>query len=316
MKYCITAFFLIFFTAIGMAQEDENEIAAISQDACICMEDIKINAQRAQRYEEIRSCISGAILAFQMKEQLMGMTEKVIDSVVGTNSHKTADTTTNREVTVVLDKNYEEIEEKLLRECGAMNALMTNDEPTSEVSISDKERAQASYVEGQLHFRNGDFEQAIKHFKKAVKRDKTFAFAWDMLGYSHRKNGAYEKAIECYERSIEIDPKGRMPLLNVPIAYEYMKQYQKAADGFQRFKDVFPEDPEGYYGSGRIYLILEDHEAALDNVMKAYVMYNEVNSPYARDAENKLSELYHILKENNNLDLFLKMAKKHKIQIE
>lgn len=315
MKNFICMLLALGFSLFVYAQEED--ISTISKDACECLTDIQINSERAQRYEEIRSCISASIIGFQMKDQLMGATRKALDSLNSTEEEIQSDTISMAGKNVIVsDLYYEEIEETLLRECSAMKALMTNDEPTDEISISDKKRAQAAYVEGQLYFRNGDFKEAIKHFKKAVKRDKTFAFAWDMLGYSHRKNGDFEKAIECYEKSIILDPKGRMPLLNTPIAYEYMKEYDKALEGFQRFVKTFEDDPEGYYGSGRMYMVMKNYEPALDNIMKAFVMYNQENSPYARDAEARLGELYQILNENNNLELFFKLAEKHDIQVE
>jgi hypothetical protein len=59
-----------------------------------------------------------------------------------------------------------------------------------------------------------------------------------------------------------------------------------------------------------------DYENALDNTMKAYVLYNEISSPYARDAESNLELFYRELKEKGQLDLFKKIAKKHNITFE
>ncbi|MBL4663695.1 MAG: tetratricopeptide repeat protein, partial [Flavobacteriaceae bacterium] len=148
-----------------------------------------------------------------------------------------------------------------------------------------------------------------------LKKDRNFAYAYDMVGISYRRMNDYKKALKYYNKSLKLDPKGRMPLLNKPIAYALMEDYQSSIEGYLEFIDVFPDDPEGFYGIGRIYHVLGDYENALDNMMKSYVLYNEIESPYARDAEANLSLFYKELKEKNQLDLFTRLAKKYKIEI-
>ena len=192
---------------------------------------------------------------------------------------------------------------------------MTTENRQSEVSVSDKKSALKLYDEGMDVYRAKDYEGAIAKFKKAIKKDRNFAYAYDMVGISYRRLDDYKNALKYYNKSIKLDPGGRMPLMNIPIAYALMNDYKKSIEGYLRFIEVFPDDPEGFYGIGRIYHLLGDYENAVDNMMKSYVMYNEIESPYARDAESNLSLFYRELKEKGELDLFTRMAKKHKIDI-
>ena len=41
---------------------------------------------------------------------------------------------------------------------------------------------------------------------------------------------------------------------------ESRKEYEKAIEAYKEFIKVFPEDPEGYYGIGRIYHLQGNYE--------------------------------------------------------
>lgn len=304
-------------TATADSKQLEN-IAGISKDACICLDDVSQGLEKEVMYDEIRNCIEGAITASQIQSKLFGTLQKMKDSTSVSPAIGTTDTTTasnNVEITIVTDLNYEEVEEHLLRNCDRMQQLITTENTQNENSVSDKKEAVLLYEKGMDVYREKDFEKAISIFKKALRKDKNFAFAYDMIGVSYRRMNDFNKAIKFYEKSLAIDPKGRMPLMNIPIAYALLEDYDKSIEGYLKFMTIFPEDPEGFYGIGRIYHLKGDYEKALDNMMKAFVMYNEAGSPYARDAETNLGLFYRELKAQNKLDLFKRMAKKHKIEI-
>jgi len=302
--------------SISTNAQDTQE--AIVEEACNCIAKVDLSLERTKRYKEVKTCISSAILMEQMMNTLGTSLAQAVDSLDQGSSSSDKDSTAvdYTDNVIVLDKDYEVIEEDLLRNCDAMQAVMTTDEVTSSVSVSDKKKAKKFYDEGLVFFKKEAYEMAIGKFEKALKKDSQFAFAWDMLGYSYRKLEKYEKAIECYNASIKVDPKGRMPLTNKPIAYALMGDNKNAIKGYEHFISVFPDDAEGYYGVGRIYHLEGDYEKALDNTMKAFLMYQEIKSPYARDAEYNLSLFYNELKEKDALDVFHKMAKKHNITID
>ena len=218
-------------------------------------------------------------------------------------------------VTLDMGENYEEIQESLLRNCPSMQTIMTSQNEESDVSISDKEEAKDLYDQGMESYRAQKFDQAIVHFKKATKKDRKFAWAWDMLGISYRKKEEFKKAIKAYDKSIALDPEGRMPLMNRPIANLMLENYDEAIRDYKRFIKIYPDDPEGFYGIGRVYAIQGNYEEALDNTMKAYLMYNDIDSPYARDAEKNLALYYQTLQQENKLDIWNKIADKYNIKI-
>ena len=311
----ILPFYLLSVSAIAQS----SDIEAVSEKACSCLDEVSQGLVQTKMYEEIKTCIESSITSEQLLSKLLGAYDEIKkDSVAEANSLIAGDTVTtpkNINITIVMGLDYEEVEEHLLRNCSRMQQLMTTDNRQSEVSVSDKKVALRLYEEGMEVYRAKDFKGAAAKFKKAIKKDRNFAYAYDMVGISYRRLDDYKNALKYYDKSLKIDPEGRMPLMNKPIAYALMKDYEKSIEGYLKFIEIFPDDPEGFYGIGRIYHALGDYENALDNMMKSYVMYNEIESPYARDAESNLSLFYKELKEKDQLELFTKMAKKHKIEL-
>jgi len=318
MRKIKSSLFIVLISLSGFGFAQENQIEIVADDVCNKLEEVSLGLPREDRYTAIKESISSSILYNGIMKTLVYDTEKALDSLSKIEEFKSNDTlhiATDGNV-IIADENYDEIEEFLLRNCDRMKLLMTNDEASSEVSISDKKKARELYDKGLEAFEAENYEVAIKFYKKAIRKDNNFAFAWDMLGYSHRRLEQYEEAIKAYDESLKLDPKGRMPLMNKPIAYSLMGNIDEAIVGYKKFIDLFPGDPEGQYGIGRMYHIQGDYELALESTIQALIGYSKINSPYARDAEANLGLYYRELKEQGKLEIWDVFAKKHNINIE
>lgn len=302
---------LVFLNTNGIGQSEVNE--ELFDKACGCIAEVDLGIERKLQFEAVESCIETAIGGDQMLSQLQAVFQQIKKDSIASVDNKSEKREYN--VTINNREGYDDLEEQLLRNCPAMKRIMTTSNVASEVSLSDKKSARKFYDKGMELYRAKDFNGSKKQFTKATRKDPNFAWAWDMLGISLRNLEEYDKAIEAYDRSIELDPKGRMPLMNKPIAYSLNEQNDEAIKAYEDFITIFPEDPEGYYGIGRIYHILEDYGKAVDNTMKAYLLYKEIKSPYAQDAERNLGLLYNDLKNTDRLDIWEIYAQKHKIQI-
>ena len=84
-------------------------------------------------------------------------------------------------------------------------------------------------------------------------------------------------------------------------------------DAYQRLAAIYPDDPETFYGIGRVYILKNDSEKALDNMCKAYNLYIKINSPYRTDAEKNIQMLYQQMKKDNKEDVFNKILKDNNI---
>ena len=310
----ITLFTFLFIATFSVYSQSEL-VERVANESCSCIGEIRIDIKEEKKYEKIKECITSANMTVQLLNGLgieksldsISKSEDVVDSVMAKG---------DKEIIIDIDKDYKEIEEYLLKNCAAMKTLMASRDLKNRHSVSRKKKAKKAYDKGQMFFQEGKYAIAIQHYKNAVAIDPKFAFAWDMIGYSYRKLGEYDKAIENYQKSLEIDPKGKMPLINIAYAHEFKGDFDSAIEAMNNYIEIYPDEAEGYYGRARLYHKEQDYRSALDDMMKAYTLYNKVGSPYARDAESNLGLFYRELEEQNSLDLFFEMAKKHDIKVE
>ena len=214
------------------------------------------------------------------------------------------------------DQLLKKIEAHLIRNCNELQQLTFSENNKFQHSYSENVLAQLAYDDGMEYLKEGDIEFAIQKFSKAVEIDDKFAFAWDNLGISYRKNKEYVKAIEAYKKSLEIYDKGRLPLLNIAITYNLNEQYAEAIEHYKKFIDLYTDDPEGYYGLGLILYTQENKEEGLENLIHAYTIYTAQDSPYREDAARKIGYMYKDMKNNDELDLFHKVAERYNLKIE
>ena len=312
MKHILVLLMTFFFCVNAFTQDQQ--VKRVSEEACPCIGEIRTDIKEKKKFKQIKECITSANISIQFLSSL-GI-QKSLDSLQKNELEiDSLSLKSDKEILIDIEKDYEQIEEYLLRNCESMKVLMASRDVERRKSVSNKEKARIDYDLGQRFFSEGKYAIAIEHYKNAVKRDSRFAFAWDMIGYSYRKLNDYDNAILNYQKSLEIDPKGKMPLINIAYAYEYKEDYDSAIDAMNNYIKIYPKDAEGYYGLGRLFHLKQDYRNALDNTMKSYLMYKELNSPYARDAEHNIALFYNNLKELDQLEIFEEIAKKYNIQI-
>jgi tetratricopeptide (TPR) repeat protein len=141
-----------------------------------------------------------------------------------------------------------------------------------------------------------------------------FSFAWDNLGICYRKTDQYDEALKAYRKSIVANPQGRMPWQNIAVVYEFQKEYQKAIDAYQQLSLLDKDNPEVFYGIGRIYIFkLQDYEKGLDNICTAYRIYETQKSPFRSDAETIIGHVYSEMKKQGKDKRFYEILKAHNI---
>ncbi len=256
---------------------------AASEDACKCIAAIDGTAEN--KNDEIQKCIKGSLTVFKDSKD------------------------------VKVDR-FKQVESVLVQSCPSLKELAFTENRKFKHSYSENVLAQLAYDDGMEYLQEGDIENAIEKFKKAVTIDDQFAFAWDNLGISYRKMKKYDEAIAAYEKSLEIYDKGRLPLLNIAITYNLNEQYKEAMKQYEKFIEIYSGDPEGYYGLGLIQYTQNQEEKGLDNLIHAYTIYTAQNSPYRADAAKKIGYMYKDLQNKDRLDLFHKIADKYNLKVE
>lgn len=297
MKKILSLLFLM-ATFCGFSQRGDDELHAVAASACECIRKIDVKLEKKEANAKIESCIITSNTASLIKQTLMPVGKDSIKNVI------------------VANQDYEAIQQFLVEYCPAFKNLLESDNKEYDFSKSKDKKAMENYGKGQDYFTAKEYQKAIKEYEKAVKIDPKFAFAWDNLGRSYKMVNRLEDAIKCYKTSIALDPMGTVPYQNMAVAQELLKDYLGAAKSYEQLISIDPEDPEGYYGASRIYLLQESYENALHKGFKAYLLYKEINSPYVGDAENVLRVIYKELKEKNQIALFNKIAAQYNIKTD
>lgn len=275
-------------------------LSSSGNQACDCITKIKFaKKSRAEVNNEMAKCIDKEVGPLQMIEQMMKI-----------------DTGKNNTIFINQDKNssgykqtYYKLERWILDSCAGMRVIAASENKQTKNSMSNNKKALEFYEAGVLADRVGDNIKAIYYYRSAVEHDKNFAFAWDNLGVNYRKAGRYEDAVKAYKTSLQIDPKGVTGLHNIPVVYEYQQKYDEALQAYLALQAQYPNDPEGYYGAGRMYLVKKNNEEGLRNMCKAYLLYIESKSPYRTDAESTIGAIYQEMKkagEEAKFDAILK----------
>jgi tetratricopeptide (TPR) repeat protein len=278
-----------------------------SMNACTCIDSISLtNKNSDQVSKEIAECIDKQVSGYQMILKLFGslMNTGKNNNIVINTDKKSAD----------YQHYYFQIESWLKDSCKSLNKAIASNNLESEYSFSKDDEAIALYNKGVPYLDNENYKEALTYFEKAVKQDPKFAFAWDNIGICNRRLNNFDAAIEAYNKSLELDPKGKTPLQNIPVAYEYKKEYDKALEAYLNILKYYPDDPEAYYGAGRIYAYFKvDHEKSLQYMCKCYNIYANTKSPYRVDAEKQISYLYGKMKADGKEELFYKILKDNNI---
>ncbi|WP_291862102.1 tetratricopeptide repeat protein [Marinilabilia sp.] len=200
--------------------------------------------------------------------------------------------------------------------CYTVRRLMIEDKESKFYKRSDNQRANLHFDEGNKFMENGEYKNAIKEFKKAVKNDPQYVFALDHLAISHRRMENFKKAIEYYKKSLEVFPEGNVALLNIAVSYSLVGDDKNSIQSYEQLKFLYPDNPEGYFGLAKMLFITEEYENALDNLFTAHRMYIESQSDYAKDSEKLLSLMFAKLKKLNKTELLNRKANEHNITIE
>lgn len=284
----------------------------LSDQVCSCIDSIPtFDRVKDSITSDISSCIDDKVGAYQIGEKFSN-----IDLSNPSGEKKEINLTLN------LDKNskeykdiYYKIEQYLMSNCPTMKDKVASNNVVNNNSMSTNKKALDLYNLGMDETAKENFKGAIEYYKKAIKIDPNFAFAYDNMGICYRRLEQFDLAIDVYEKSLKIDPNGLMPLQNIAVVYSYKKEYEKAVQSYEKLAKIEPNNPEVFYGIGQMYALhLNDPEKGLDNMCKAYKLYIEQKSPYRGDAEKIIQMIYAQMKKEGKEDTFNKILTANNIK--
>jgi tetratricopeptide (TPR) repeat protein len=155
----------------------------------------------------------------------------------------------------------------------------------------DPSSAEPYYGLGSVYLEQQKNARARENFERAAKLPAnypgTLPRAWNNLGIVAAREGNTEEAIRDFRRALEIDPDFLIALVNIGNAYRRQKRWDEAKGVLERAIELSPEDADANYGLGMVFAELNDTDQAYDRLQKALAA-----RPDYPEALNNLGVLY------------------------
>ncbi|UCC41308.1 MAG: tetratricopeptide repeat protein [Candidatus Aminicenantes bacterium] len=134
-----------------------------------------------------------------------------------------------------------------------------------------KKDPQYQYNLGLFYLNEGNIEEAIRYFNKALSLNPRYALALNSIGMAYLMSAKFQDAINYFEKCLEINPGLTEAHNNLGVAYQEMgfidqaeKEFRTAlADEKYKSKDL------AYFNLARLYVLKERLQEALEYVERA-----------------------------------------------
>jgi tetratricopeptide (TPR) repeat protein len=143
----------------------------------------------------------------------------------------------------------------------------------------------AYYWRGKNHYDQGEYNQAIINFTRAIERNNNIAVYYFERGKIYHYQGKYGLAISDYTKAIEISPETAEYYLERGKAYSCKGNSTLALSSYTQAIELDRNNGMYYYCRGMMHKILSNREAARHDFQKA------VELGYAEAAEEWKEEL-------------------------
>lgn len=105
----------------------------------------------------------------------------------------------------------------------------------------DLEKKEMILISGIKYYKNKDYENAIKEFKKVIEIYPDFKEAHSILGNAYFRNKMYSEAAKAYERVKQMDPEDITAYENMGVIYANRGNYKQAVEEWKRVLELNPE---------------------------------------------------------------------------
>ena len=151
--------------------------------------------------------------------------------------------------------------------------------------------------------------EAIDKWKKALKLNPKFIFAYNNIGNVLVKEKKFEEAIKNFDQAIYIKADYHEPYFNKANVLFELKRYDEAIKNYEKAIEIKRDYFQAFNNMGSVLLELKKYDQALQNFNKAI----DINFDYISAHKNRLSVLQIQNKldiAKDELDIIIKLAPK------
>jgi len=164
--------------------------------------------------------------------------------------------------------------------------------------------------------RAGKIDDAVKYYKKSIKKDPKFVEAYDNLAVLYRRMEQMDEAIKYYKKSIELYPEGPMAHQNLALVYSITNQPELAIKEYETLIKINVQNPEGYFGLANCYMTQRKFDKALENAEKALELYQSTNSHHLGDGYLLIGYIYYYKEDQENAKTNFAAAKENGARLD
>jgi tetratricopeptide (TPR) repeat protein len=115
----------------------------------------------------------------------------------------------------------------------------------------------------------GNYEQAIKVFDKAIENNSQNSEAWYNKGFCYMQLGNYAEAIKAFDKAVEIDLQYFNAWYNKGYSLECLGNYKEAVKAFDKAIEINSQDSDTWYNRGTCLAHLGNYKEAEESLDKA-----------------------------------------------
>jgi tetratricopeptide (TPR) repeat protein len=91
---------------------------------------------------------------------------------------------------------------------------------------------------GTVHMAEGEYDEAISCFAKALKARRKSPEAYCNRGTAYYEKGDYDRAVDDFNKAIELNPEFVDAYYNRAVVYYHKKQYDKSWDDVHKAQNL------------------------------------------------------------------------------
>ena len=136
-------------------------------------------------------------------------------------------------------------------------------EKALKIAREAKKEPETEYIQGKIDLVDEQWEDALEHFDRVIKRDPHFFKAWHYKGFALDELGRYEEALACYDKALEINPMYEATWYNKGILLRHLGNYEEALAHYEKALEINPRHDGAWNLKGWVFDDLERYEDAI-----------------------------------------------------
>ena len=100
---------------------------------------------------------------------------------------------------------------------------------------------------GMLFVRKGEYDEAIKWFKRALNLNPELGMVWSNLGTVYDRLCNFQEALKCFSRAVEVDPENRLAWENKAKILKYLGRMKEAESCLSKAQSLLESEISAKY---------------------------------------------------------------------